>query len=38
MELRFEGPKHDHPFFISQIPFRKILRDKISIVNSTVGY
>ena len=38
MKLRFEEPRQDHPSFIYEAPFRNILRDKIGIVNGTMGY
>ena len=33
MELRFEEPRQDHPSFIFQVPLRKILKNKIGVVN-----
>jgi hypothetical protein len=36
MNLRFEGPKQDYPSFISQVPLRKILKDKISVVRGLI--
>jgi len=33
MELRFEEPRQDHPSFIFQVPFRKIIKNKIGVVN-----
>jgi hypothetical protein len=33
MELRFEEPRQYHPSFIFQVLLRKILKDKIGVVN-----